>query len=179
MINFSSNNEEKMNVVDAALDWLDKSMGSSATVLVLGGERISVDIRVRILCPFLGDLISSVPCGRRVDEHVVIIPDCHSVAFNHLVSILTRGFTEDCNNPKDVVQLARILNISIKYLESVCVDPDKVNAEADLKSRDDRANDRELEDGEIEDRDEEMSENAGMKVADFSKSFSDVPNIMN
>ena len=38
---------------------------------------------------------------------------------------------------------------------------------------------RELEDGEIDDHDEEISDDVGIKVADFSKSFSDVPSIMN
>jgi len=73
--------------------------------------RITLDGSIKILCPFLGDLISSA-----TNDSPIIMPDFSSKTFKTFYSVLTKGYAEDCQNFENVVDIARALNISMEGL---------------------------------------------------------------
>jgi len=88
--------------------FLDFSSKLPDPVVVLSDGKFSMDKRVKILCPFIGDLLSSA-----LDESpTIIIPDFHSRTFNCIGSILVQGYGEYYSHDvKEVVELGRALNI--------------------------------------------------------------------
>jgi len=171
MINFCSFEDERFKLVEKALSSFNASVTRVAK-LVVGGDHLKIPRSMEILCPFLSDLMGSLPLNN-VDP-VIIIPDCSSTSLKHLVDLLTTGCTEACTDLKAVVEVANILRIDIKNIvTSKCQ-----TAEDDV----------DLEDGEIVDSDESLTSEkphveqaktfSGIKVADFSKSFISVPNMI-
>jgi len=170
MINFCSFEDERFKLVEKALSSFNASVTRVAK-LVVGGDHLKIPRSMEILCPFLSDLMGSLPLNN-VDP-VIIIPDCSSTSLKHLVDLLTTGCTEACTDLEAVLEVANILKIDIKNLvTSKCQ-----MAEDDL----------DLEDKEIVDSDESLAEKphakqaktcSGIEVAAFSKSFISVPNIM-
>jgi len=162
--------KERSTIIGEALSLFDdSSSGTRGTVFVLGKDSTKLYGSFKILCPFLGDLIDSLPESSSTDP-VIIIPDCTFTSFTHLMNVLTKGYTEDCLDVDAVVEVAKALNIDLKNLFT-----DKPQV---LK-------DEELEEGEIIDCDQTLAkkpntETCGtdIKIADFSKLFQSVPNVM-
>ena len=171
MINLCSMEKERSKIIGEALHLFDNSSsGTTGAVFVfLGRDSTKLYGSFKILCPFIGNLINSLPESSST-EPVIIIPDCTFTSFNHLMNILTKGYTEDCLDVDAVVEVARDLNIDLNNLYL-----DKPQA----------SKEEELEEGEIIDCDQTLSEKANIeaggtdiKIADFSKLFQSVPNVM-
>ena len=108
-LNVSSfENERKTIVGEAVKLFLNFSSKLPNTVVMLSNGKISMDKRVKILCPFIGDLLTSA-----LDEHsIIIIPDFSVRAFDCISSILIEGYGEyDSHDVKEVVELGKALNI--------------------------------------------------------------------
>ena len=100
-------------------------------------------------------------------------------SINHLVNLLTEGFTrsgEDDHEVKDIMEVANILKIDLKNL----VYDERTKQAEPMK-------DDELEEGEIEDDEEDFlfleqeqtfGNKVGIKIASFAKVNSSNPNIM-
>jgi len=168
MINFCSFEEERLKLVEKAISWFNES-DTRVVKFVLGRDTQKIPKSIKIFCQFLSDLLGSLPVGN--DDPTIIIPDCSSSSFKHLVDLLTKGYTEACNDMESVVEVAKVLKIDIDNLVA-----DKHSTEDDL------------EDGEIVDSSDEslsqepraqIDETFGrIKVAAFSKSFISVPNLI-
>ena len=82
--------------------------------VVVGEETLEIDRSIQIMCPFLSDLIDSIPVSNC--EPLIILPDFSSTTFKHLADLLNTGFTEGCKNVKAVEEVAKILKINLDHL---------------------------------------------------------------
>jgi len=179
MINFCSLRGEYIKNVGVALDWWNESNPKIARV-VLGDDTLEIDRSIQILCPFISDLLSSLPVSNC--DPVIILPEISSSTFKHLVDLLSTGSTTACQDMEAVVEAANILKINMDNLVTIkqhadTLDPGK---EAGL----------DLEDGEIVDSVESLieepqtkmagtSSSSPIKIAAFSRVFISIPNLIN
>ena len=153
MINLCSKKDKHLSYVREALGLFNESCsGNLGAVLVIGGEHLKIQGSIKILCPFLGNLIDSLPLNI-LDDPVIIIPDCSLTAFKHMANVLTEGRTEDCHDVDAVVEVARVLNIAMEH-NLVVEDQGIVEQQKELTA-------------------------ARIKVADFSRVFLLVPDLIN
>ena len=108
MINFCSFEEEQLKSVEKALSWFNES-DTMEVKFVVGRDTLKIHTSIKIFWPFLSDLIASLPVKN--DDPIIIIPDCSSTSFKHLVDLLTKGYTEDCNDLKSVIEIANVLKM--------------------------------------------------------------------
>ena len=168
MINLCSLRGEHIKNVSEALEWCNESNPMVAKV-VAGEDTLEIDRSIQSLCPFLSDLIDSLPVSNC--EPVIILPEFSSTTFKHFAALLTLGYTEACKDVKAVEELAKILNIALD----------------DLVTNTQHLED--LEEGEIVDSDISLSQeppiemadttSSNIKIAAFSRVFISVPNSIN
>ena len=82
MINFCSFEEERLKLVEKALSWFNES-DTRVVKFVVGRDTLKIPRSIKIFSPFLSDLIGSLPVKN--DDLIIIIPDCSSTSFKHLV----------------------------------------------------------------------------------------------
>jgi len=181
MINFCSLRGEYIKNVGAALDWWNESNPKIARV-VLGDGTLEIDRSIQILCPFISDLLSSLPLTSC--DPVILLPEISSSTFKHLVDLLTTGSTTACQDVEAVVEAANILKIDMDNLVTNVT----IKQHADTIDPGEEAG-LDLEDGEIVDSveslmEEPQTEMAGtnssiIKIAAFSRVFISIPNLIN
>jgi len=178
MINFCSLRGEYIKNVSEALGWWNE-YNPKITRVVLGDDTLEIDRSIQILCPFISDLLSSLPVSNC--DPVIILPEISSTTFKHLIGLLLTGSTTVCQDVEAVVEAANILKIDIDNLVTIKQHADTIDPgeEAGL----------DLEDGEIVDSVESLSEepqtkmaettSSNIKIAAFSRTFISIPNLIN
>jgi len=176
-INFRSDEAGHAKFLQEALSSFNE-VDQEFQVFAMGGHILKVERSFKLFSPFLSDIIDSLPLTNNVPN--IILPDCSAASLIHLVDILTKGYTKACKDVQAVIDVGKVLGIDVKNMG---IDEQNVRSEvtADV--------DIDLEDGEIEDSEEDYSpmtkkqENisvgTGIKLAPFSKAFMSVPNVLN
>jgi len=146
-----------------------------------GGHSLKIPKCFKLFSHFLSDIIDSCPPFHEVPT--IILPDCPVNSIQHLTNLLIKGSTESQENDhdvvKDIIEVANVLNIYMKNLVY----------EEQTKHYNETMKVDELEEGEIEDDEEDIllrsqqekqifEKDSGIQIASFAKVDSSNPNIM-